>query len=105
MNQFMSLEQAMTLLDREIAQGKYALPSNSTLTSRERSLRDAGQSIPAALSKEQLNTLAMANIRKQKYRGLCHQIPIKIIEPKLSMVCLLQNLHITKKYTGITRFT
>lgn len=105
MKQFMSLEQAMTLLDREIAQGKYALPLNSTLTSRERSLRDAGQSIPASLSKEQLTTLATANLNRQKYRGLCYQIPIKLIEPKLTMICLLQNLHITKKYTGITRFT
>lgn len=103
---FMSLEQAFTLLEKEIDQGLYTLPQIATLTARERNIRDSGLPVTCALSLPELKLLINTRTSKQKYYGRCYEIPCRILEPKkLTMVCLLQNTQLTKKYTGITRFT
>jgi hypothetical protein len=88
----MSEEQAINLLDKEVAQGKYILPEISKLTEKERTLKSLDLPINSAISLPQLKRLMKQKADKQKYRGCCYQLSVKIIEKKLKMVCYLQNL-------------
>jgi hypothetical protein len=90
--QFMSLEQAFTLLEKEVAQGKYNLPVIAKLTKRERALKASGLPLDAQISLESLKALSKIRDSKQKYKGRCYQLPVIIIEKKLTMICYLQNL-------------
>ncbi len=88
----MSLEQAFTLLDKEVAQGLYKMPDIAKLTEREIKLQNSDKSVPAAFSMRELQKLSEASTNKYKYRGVCYRIPIQQHKVKLTMVCYLQNL-------------
>lgn len=92
MNTFMSLEQAFQLLDKEVQQGLYKIPEMAKLTEKEIQLLKAGRPIKTAITQKELTQLTILNNKKQKYRGRCYQLPVKIIIKKLKMVCYLQNL-------------
>ena len=96
---FMSLQQAFTLLEQEVAQGEYALPTVAHLTSNEERLRECKLSIPCPLSKKDVIALVNRQTDQFKYKSTCYQIPCKYIQEKhKNQVCLLQNLDKNKKY-------
>lgn len=90
---FLSEQQAITLLEKEFKQGLYNLPDCTQLSPTETHLKKAGVSLPSAISSIELKELMANSIQRNKHKSACAQIPITFIEPKLKMICLLQNLN------------